>query len=113
MAGDILQLANASNAQDFDLAEILPNSVPRARDEPVTLDLLDRSNPDVFEAIIAAVWQKQGYRCRLTPKSSDAGVDVVATGEADDLLIQCKSSSLAGHGLGWDAVKEVVGGSAV
>ena len=111
VAGDILQIAQPDG--DFDLDEILPKSGPVPRSEPVTMETIDRYTPDMFEATIALLWQKQGYRCRLTPRTSDAGIDVIGLGPDSDVLIQCKTSSLPDRDLGWDAIKEVVGGSAI
>lgn len=42
----------------------------------------------------------------------DGGVDVVAISGKAGVLIQCKSSSVDGRELGWEAVKDVVAGSA-
>jgi HJR/Mrr/RecB family endonuclease len=66
----------------------------------------------MFEAAIAVLWQKQGFRCHVTPKTSDAGVDVVGFGPDSDMLIQCKTSSQSNRKLSWDAIKEVAGGAA-
>jgi HJR/Mrr/RecB family endonuclease len=45
-------------------------------------------------------------------RSGDDGVDVVAIRDREGLLVQCKSSSVAAAEIGWDAVKDVVGGAA-
>ena len=42
----------------------------------------------------------------------DGGVDVVAISGKTGVLIQCKSSSVDGRELGWEAVKDVVAGAA-
>jgi hypothetical protein len=112
LAGDMLQGAGMVSGAEFDLREIVPDADTTLRNEPITVDHLERSAPLFFEAFAAALWQKQGYRCHLT-QQSDAGVDVVALCGNEGILIQCKTSSESDRQLGWEAVKEVVGGTAV
>ncbi len=82
-------------------------------DEFVSPDDLESLDADAFEAFCAILWSKMGYRkTRRTPKSGDGGVDVVAISGKTGVLIQCKSSSVDGRELGWEAVKDVVAGSA-
>jgi hypothetical protein len=70
-------------------------------------------DPDAFEAFCAILWSKLGYKnTRRTPRVGDGGVDVVAISGKAGMLIQCKSSSIDGRELGWEAVKDVVAGSA-
>ncbi|MBF0160072.1 MAG: restriction endonuclease [Magnetococcales bacterium] len=76
---------------------------------PIDLESLDG---DAFETFCAVLWSKQGYKAERTPKAGDGGVDVVAIAGRRGVLIQCKSSSVDGRELGWDAVKEVVAGKA-
>ena len=40
----------------------------------------------------------------------DGGVDVVAIRGSEGVVIQCKSSSVEGRELGWEAVKDVAAG---
>ena len=101
-----------SSGADFDLSEIIPDGHHKLINHPITLDLIERSSSAFFEAIVATLWQKQGYRCFLT-QQSDAGVDVVGIRESEGVLIQCKSSSSTGRQLGWEAVRDVVGGTAI
>lgn len=49
---------------------------------------------------------------RLT-QQSDAGVDVVGIRGQEGVLIQCKTSSATDRQLGWEAVRDVVGGTAI
>ena len=49
---------------------------------------------------------------KLTKKSGDGGVDVVAIKGKTGALIQAKSSLEEGKELGWEAVKDVVAGEA-
>jgi HJR/Mrr/RecB family endonuclease len=111
LAGDILQIAQVPGVDDFELDEIVPDSDQAPRSEPVTMETIDRYTPDMFEAAIAMLWQKQGYRCQLTQRTSDAGIDVIGLGPDSDVLIQCKTSSNSDRRLGWDAIKEVRGGN--
>lgn len=68
-------------------------------------------DPDAFEALCALLWSKRGYpRTIKTPRSGDGGVDVVAIKGAEGVVIQCKSSSVEGRELGWEAVKDVSAG---
>lgn len=69
------------------------------------------TDPDAFEALCALLWSKRGYpRTIKTPRSGDGGVDVVAIKGAEGVVIQCKSSSVEGRELGWEAVKDVAAG---
>lgn len=82
-------------------------------DEFITPDDLGSLDADAFEAFCAILWSKLGYKkTRRTPKSGDGGVDVVAVSGKVGVLIQCKSSSVEGRELGWEAVKDVVAGAA-
>jgi HJR/Mrr/RecB family endonuclease len=97
---------------DFNIADVVPESDAEALDERVTLDTASRMDGHMFEALTCILWTKKGFRCYLTPKSHDNGIDVVALGNDSSELIQAKSSAIEGKTLGWDAIKEVVGGTA-
>jgi hypothetical protein len=112
LAVDMLHGAGTLSGRDFDLKEIIPDIETKLRSQPVTLDMIERSAASFFEAIAATLWQKQGYRSFLT-QGSDAGVYVVAIRDRDGVLIQCKSSSNADRQLGWEAVRDVLGGTAI
>ena len=74
-------------------------------------DDIESMDPDAFEAFCALLWSKRGYpRTMKTPRVGDGGVDVLAIRGADGVAIQCKSSSVDGRELGWDAVKDVAAG---
>lgn len=62
---------------------------------PLTVDDIDRIDPYLFEAAVALLWQKQGGRALLTPKTNDKGADVVVFSETGNLLIQVKHGSRA------------------
>ena len=85
----------------------------RVFDERITLDDATRLNPLEFEALIAALWKKQGFRTvALTPRTGDGGIDVIAKTVNVGVLIQCKSSRTDGTHLSWEAIKDVVTGEA-
>jgi hypothetical protein len=66
---------------------------------------------DAFEAFCALLWSKRGYTKTIkTPRVGDGGVDVVAIRGSEGVVIQCKSSSIDGKELGWEAVKDVAAG---
>jgi len=69
-----------------------------------TITDIDRLNPNLFEACIAAYYIKQGFEVYLTPYSNDKGVDVVAFRNGENYLIQAKQTkSLVGN----EAIQEV------
>lgn len=79
----------------------------------VTDDDLKQMDPVTFENFCALLWAKQGYNPVIrTPQSGDGGVDVVAIRENEGILIQCKTSADQDKRLGWEAIKDVVGGIA-
>ena len=77
----------------------------------VGLDDVSSLDPDAFEALCALLWSKRGYpRTIKTARSGDGGIDVVAIRGKEGVVIQCKSSSVEGRELGWEAVKDVAAG---
>lgn len=82
-------------------------------DEFITRSDIEAMDGQTFEAFCSILWSKLGFwKIRRTPKSGDGGVDVVAIAGQTGVLIQCKSSSVAGRELGWEAVKDVTAGAA-
>lgn len=57
-----------------------------------TITDIDRLNPNLFEATIAALYNKQGFEVYLTPYSNDKGVDVVVMKNGENYLIQAKQT---------------------
>jgi superfamily II DNA or RNA helicase len=112
LAEDMLNGSGDVRPVDFNIADVVPESDAEALDERVTLDTALRMDGHMFEALSCVLWTRRGFRCYLTPKSHDNGVDVVALGNDTGELIQAKSSGVEGKSLGWDAIKEVVGGTA-
>lgn len=69
-----------------------------------TITDIDRLNPNLFEATIAALYNKQGFEVYLTPYSNDKGVDVVVLKNGENYLIQAKQTkSLVGN----EAIQEI------
>lgn len=65
---------------------------------------IDRLNPNLFEATIGALYNKQGFEVYLTPYSNDKGVDVVVLKNGENYLIQAKQTkSLVGN----EAIQEI------
>ncbi|GIX08048.1 MAG: hypothetical protein KatS3mg115_2451 [Candidatus Poribacteria bacterium] len=73
---------------------------------PLTLHEVDRLDPFLFEALVAVLWNKEGYEVVLTPRSGDHGADVVALRGAEGLLIQVKHSTRAQ--IGESAIRELL-----
>lgn len=82
-----------------------------AFDKQIYIEDADSLEPLYFEAMIAALCKKRGFKSvKLTPASGDGGVDVVAKTVNVGELIQVKHCSSESAFLGWDAVKEIVAG---
>lgn len=113
LAGDMLNGSGDISPNEFDFADIVPGGSVAGFDERVDLATVMRMSWRMFEALGGALWQKQGFDlCYVTPSTGDQGVDVVAIRGAEGVLIQTKSSSVENAKLGWETVKEVVGGEA-
>jgi restriction endonuclease Mrr len=72
---------------------------------PILIEDADKLDPLYFEALIASLFQKQGHRVQLTPKSNDKGADVVVRNGNDNFLIQVKHSN---RELGHEAIGEIL-----
>ncbi len=113
LATDMLNGSGDVGPGDFVVADVVPAESAATVDEQVTLDVALRMEWRLFEALAAVLWKKRGFElCYCTPGTSDNGVDVVAISGDQGELIQTKTSSVDGAKLGWDTVKEVVGGEA-
>ncbi len=112
LAGDMLNGSGEVTPGDFAIEDVIPDSGEGALSAPVTLHDALRMEWDYFECLVAAIWQKRGYKTvYLTPQQDD-GVDVVAITGSVGVLLQCKSCGADEASLSWDAVKEVVAGEA-
>lgn len=112
LAGDMLN--GTPTVSQEELADLLHTVAPSKgcySEEFIKAQHLPRIIGRSFEKLCRALWTSQGYRCLETPVTGDGGVDIIAIKGKRGLLIQCKSSE-TDKGLGWDAVKEVVAGSA-
>lgn len=72
--------------------------------EALTIQQLDKLNPSLFEAAIAALYKQKGFNVHLTPYSNDKGVDVVLVGDQDSYLLQVKQTKTL---VGRDAIQEI------
>ncbi len=110
LADDIL-----NGYEDISVAELSnltgPDGTGVMEDGPIDGSFLRSIGPAMFERLCLEIWKSQGYSVYSTPKSGDGGVDIVAIKGDVGHLIQCKTTS-TGAALGWDAIKEVVGGTA-
>ena len=105
--------ALASNALfPTEQAEITPDELfgnifgtkTETKSKSLSLLDIDRLNPNLFEASIAALYKKQGFEIYLTPYSNDKGVDVVVLKNGENYLIQVKQTkSLVGN----EAIQEI------
>ena len=112
LAGDMLN-GTPTVSQD-ELVDLLGEAVPAEPVEAeaqIKVEHLPRIVGRPFESLCRALWKCQGYNCLLTPVTGDGGIDIVAIKGRQGLLIQCKASETA-RGLGWDAIKEIVAGTA-
>ncbi len=65
---------------------------------------INHLTPLMFEALIAVLFEKQGYEVHLTPTSGDKGVDVVVLGK-ENYIIQVKQSK---NKIKHECVQEIV-----
>ena len=111
LSGDMLNGVGDLSGNDFGDLEAPGGEVVFDK-EPFLATDLPLMTPNLFEKFCAALWSKKGYKTYLTPGSGDGGIDVVGFKSGVGVLIQCKSSSIHGQALGWEAVKDVVAGAA-
>jgi SNF2 family DNA or RNA helicase len=112
LSGDMLNGACDISPADFgDLEDIDGSNA--FDDELVLAEDIASMNPALFEDFCLILWQLSGYAyVYKTPRSGDGGIDVVAIQGKAGALIQCKSTSIDGRELGWDAIKDVSAGAA-
>jgi superfamily II DNA or RNA helicase/Holliday junction resolvase len=113
LAEDMLNGAGDVGPGDFDIQEVAPFDVPGSQPRVLTIHDVICLRPRYFEAYVAVLWQRRGFpTVVLGPGAGDGGVDVVAIKGASGELVQCKTSQTHERALGWEAIKEVVGGEA-
>jgi len=70
----------------------------------VTMQQVDAMNPYNFEKLLGMIYEAQGYRVEVTPKSGDQGADVILERAGERVVLQAK---LYGQPVGNHAVQEV------
>jgi len=111
LAGDILDGVGI----DISQADLMPGDGPSGSkfsfDDLVDMDVMDGLTGYGFEIFCKLLLAQPLNTAYVTPDSGDGGVDLVVIRNDDTgLLCQCKHRSQTG--LGWDAIKEIVAGSA-
>src|SRR5882672_2970196 len=113
LAQDMLNGAGDIGSSEFNVGTVAPPESPKVTQEFLEFEDVLTMQPRVFEAYVAALWARKGFPfVKLTPVVGDDGVDVVALNGSEGVLIQCKTSQRSDRELGWDAIKDVVTGSA-
>lgn len=102
---DDLSVADFGDIEGIDGAPLISNN--RLTDTDVAL-----MTPVAFECFCTILWGKMGYRATKTQHAGDGGVDVVAIRGDQGVLIQCKTTAEDGRRIGWEGVRDVVGGEA-
>lgn len=108
---DLSQMLNGTTG-DVGFTEFMVSTGPTTQNTPRILNIedVDQLDGNSFENFSALLFSKQGYMSQVTEKRhGDGGIDLVAISNGSGLLVQCKSS--ISPSIGWDAIKEVVGGS--
>jgi HJR/Mrr/RecB family endonuclease len=108
---DLSQMLNGS-ATDVGFTEFMTSTGPATQtcSRILSINDIDQLDGNSFEMFSALFFSKMGYIAQVTEKrGGDGGIDLVAINSGSGLLVQCKSSLAAS--IGWDAIKEVVGGS--
>ena len=93
-------------------AEVMPDELfgnifcieAETKTEALTIQQIDKLNPNLFEAAIAALYKQQGFDAHLTPYSNDKGVDVVLLGDQGSYLLQVKQTKTV---VGREAIQEI------
>jgi len=111
LSEDMLNGCGDLSAADF--AELgSPDGDTVFANDTIRPDEIRSMSPKMFECLLAKLYSEMGYPLTYrTPDTNDAGVDVVAIRSSDGLLIQCKTTATS-QALGWEAVKDVVAGTA-
>jgi HJR/Mrr/RecB family endonuclease len=108
---DLSQMLNGS-AGDVGFTEFMASGGPSNQTAPRILNIadIDQLDGNSFENFSALLLSKIGFIAQVTEKrQGDGGIDLIAINGGSGLLVQCKSSQSAS--IGWDAIKEVVGGA--
>ena len=92
----------------FDDLFAVPDGVTAAPpSQPLSPEDVRRLSPEHFEALVAALEERDGARVLLTPHTGDGGIDVIAVQPQAIRLIQCKHTS-GNTPVDADVINEVV-----
>lgn len=108
---DLSQMLNGS-VGDVGFTEFMASGGPSTQTAPRILNIadIDQLDGNSFETFSALLLSKMGFIAQVTEKrQGDGGIDLIAINSGSGMLVQCKSSQSAY--IGWDAIKEVVGGA--
>lgn len=113
LATDMLNGSGDLGPNDFNIVDLVPRDGAIGLDPRIDIVKTKAMSGRYFEGLVAALWSKQGLgMVHLTPSTGDHGVDVVVISGDQGMLIQAKQSTRDDARLGWDAVRDVVGGEA-
>lgn len=113
LAHDMLNGGGDIASGEFNIGTVAPPECPSVQQQPLSFEDVLTMQPRHFEAYVAVLWARKGFSfVTLTPAVGDGGVDVVALNDREGELIQCKTSQRSDRELGWDAIKDVVTGTA-
>jgi SNF2 family DNA or RNA helicase len=108
---DLSNMLNGS-AGDVGFTAFMTSGGPSNQTAPRILNIadIDQLDGNSFEIFSALLLSKMGFLAQVTEKrQGDGGIDLIAINNGNGMLVQCKSSQSAS--IGWDAIKEVVGGA--
>lgn len=108
---DLSQMLNGS-AGDVGFTEFMAAGGTSTQTVPRILNIadIDQLDGNSFETFSALLLSRMGFIAQVTEKrQGDGGIDLIAINSSSGMLVQCKSSQSAS--IGWDAIKEVVGGA--
>jgi hypothetical protein len=80
--------------------------------EPLSMGDIDRLSPLDFEALVAVLFEKDGYDSILTAKGNDGGADVLAFRGGEITFVQVKHSRSVWP-VGREAIGDIIGASIV
>ncbi len=111
LSQDTLFPTERAEVKPADILDALQTTSPGTKhDTPLTIEDVDKLEPQFFEFFVAALFEKQGYKIELTPYSGDKGADVVVhpmQSGNPGFLIQVKQRN-AGGKPGGEAVDEII-----
>jgi hypothetical protein len=77
-------------------------------DVTVAEEILEACSPSDFEALVATLYENEGYETRVKPRGPDGGVDVIAERHGRERAIQCKRYA-GGNPVGGPTVRQTIG----